>query len=275
MLIAIAVLVTVAAAVRSTWSPCGVSMLSTLTPMGERSRGTRFGTTATWFVLGATLGGVLLGGLGAALAALVRLAGGSSGATACLLAAAGGLLVAALADTLMAGRRAVGHHRQVNERWLDHYRPWVYGAGFGLQIGTGLGTYVVTAAVYLVVVLGALTGQPALALGLGALFGLLRGLAVLLGRTITTPQELRRFHARFSRLGTPTKWATVAVELAAAALVVPVDPLIRAVLVLAVVAGGAVALARSPLLGRLFSRTPSGRSWGRRPVGHSRSRAAG
>ena len=30
------------------------------------------------------------------------------------------------------------HHRQVNERWLDQFRPWVYGAGFGWQIGDGV-----------------------------------------------------------------------------------------------------------------------------------------
>ena len=52
------------------------------------------------------------------------------------------------------------HRRQVNERWLDQYRPWVYGAGFGWQIGTGLSTYITTAAVYLMVVLGALTAGP-------------------------------------------------------------------------------------------------------------------
>ena len=52
------------------------------------------------------------------------------------------------------------HHRQVNERWLDQFRPWVYGAGFGWQIGAGLATYIKTCAVYLMIVLAALCGQP-------------------------------------------------------------------------------------------------------------------
>ena len=52
------------------------------------------------------------------------------------------------------------HRRQVNERWLDQYRSWVYGSGFGWQIGNGLSTYITTAAVYLMVVLGALTAAP-------------------------------------------------------------------------------------------------------------------
>ncbi len=70
-------------------------------------------------------------------------------------------LVAAGSDSGVAGVRLPFHRRQVNERWLDRYRPWVYGAGFGWQIGCGLATYITSAAVYLMIVLGALTGQPA------------------------------------------------------------------------------------------------------------------
>ena len=66
-------------------------------------------------------------------------------------------MVAAAADTGIAGFRLPVHHRQVNERWLDGLRPWVYGAGFGWQIGTGVVTYIKTAAVYLLIVLAALT----------------------------------------------------------------------------------------------------------------------
>ena len=61
VLVILAAVVAVAAAVRSTWSPCGQSMLSTITPLAERTRGHRFGVTATWFVVGATVGGVTLG----------------------------------------------------------------------------------------------------------------------------------------------------------------------------------------------------------------------
>ena len=59
----------VAAAVRSTWSPCGLSMLSTITPFGERGRGHAYRATATWFVVGAAGGGATLGLLMAGLAA--------------------------------------------------------------------------------------------------------------------------------------------------------------------------------------------------------------
>ncbi len=216
MLVVCALVLSVAAAARSTWSPCGVSMLSTLTPLGERGRGTRFATTAAWFVAGSVVGGALLGAAGMVAALVVSAA--HVGATTADAAAAGAAALAAAADVLIAGRRAVGHHRQVNERWLDQFRPWAYGAGFGLQIGSGVATYVTTAGVYLAVVLGGLSGRPLFALGLGLLFGAVRGTAVLLGRRLDTPEALRRFHARFSALGPSSRMAMVAVELAAAVL---------------------------------------------------------
>ena len=71
-------------------------------------------------------------------------------------------------DTRLGGFRLPFHSRQVNERWLDQFRPWVYGAGFGWQIGAGLVTYIKTAALYLMIVLAALTASPATALAIGA-----------------------------------------------------------------------------------------------------------
>ncbi len=38
LLVLVGTLVAVAAAVRSTWSPCGLSMLSTITPMSEQAK---------------------------------------------------------------------------------------------------------------------------------------------------------------------------------------------------------------------------------------------
>jgi hypothetical protein len=118
----------------------------------------------------------------------------------------------AAADGRVAGFRLPVHRRQVNERWLDQFCPWVYGAGFGWQIGTGLVTYIKTSAVYLMIVLAALTGDPLLALAIGALFGLVRGLAVLLGRTITNPAALAGFHRRFTELRPVVLGVVVAVE---------------------------------------------------------------
>ena len=182
-----ATMVTIGAAVRSTWSPCGLSMLASITPLSELGRGHRYRATAAWFVVGATLGGATLGAA-VALLALGFHAMSLSPREISTIALGAGLLAWA-SDVGVGGFRLPVHHRQVNERWLDQFRPWVYGAGFGWQIGTGLATYIVTAAVYLMVVLAALIGNGWAAIGLGALFGLLRG---LVGVPWTTHHERRR-----------------------------------------------------------------------------------
>ena len=135
LLVVLALLVAVAAAVRSTWSPCGLSMLSTITPFGERAKGHRYGATATWFILGATVGGLALG---AGRRRTGRPSCRPPVATAAAIAAAAMVATSAtlVSDTGLAGFRVPAHYRQVNERWLDAYRPWVYGAGFGFQIGS-------------------------------------------------------------------------------------------------------------------------------------------
>lgn len=213
LLTTLAAITAVGAAARSTWSPCGLSMLSTITPMAERTRSRRWGVTASWFVLGAVLGGATLGLLGAGGAALVGLADLSIATT---LGLAAVLAIAAAALDLGLGTEMPHHRRQVDEVWLDQYRAWVYGLGFGWQIGTGLATYIMTAAVYLTVALAALTGSPLVAFGICVLFGLVRGLAILLGVRLTDPTRLRAFHRRFDELGPTVRRAVIALQLAVA-----------------------------------------------------------
>ena len=126
-------------------------------------------------------------------------------------------LVALAADRRLAGFQLPLHPRQVNELWLTRYRRWLYAAGFGAQIGIGFATYIMTAATYLVVVLAALTGSPALALATGAAFGLVRGLAVLLSARCRTAPALRQLHLRLSRLEPASLRAAMAAEALAAA----------------------------------------------------------
>ena len=106
--------------------------------------------------------------------------------------------------------------RQVNEYWLGRYRAWVYGSGFGWQIGAGITTYIMTAAVFVTVALGALTAGPVAALALGVCFGLVRGLAVLLTARLHTTAELFALHRRFDALGEPVRRAVIGVQLAVA-----------------------------------------------------------
>jgi hypothetical protein len=216
------------AAVRSTWSPCGLSMLATITPLAERGRGHRYRSTATWFVLGSVLGGASLGVVMALMAAGVGALAAPGTVQTALAVVAGAVTLAA--DARIGGFRLPVHHRQVNERWLDQFRPWVYGAGFGWQIGSGLATYIKTCAVYLMIALAALSGSPYVAILVGIVFGLVRGLAVFLGRHITTPVSLADFHRRFMAAD---RYALAAVVLCEAgvtlALSVAVSPWLGAV----------------------------------------------
>ena len=210
LIAALAGLVAVAAAIRSTWSPCGQSMLSTITPLGERGRGNRFRTTAMWFILGATLGGAMLGLVAALLAAVV----GAVGISTSTALAIGALLAAGavVADAGLFGLRIPYHRRQVNELWLDDYRPWVYGGGFGFQIGTGFATFIMTSALVLLVAMAALTSNPLTALALGTLFGFGRGLGVLPGARLTTPAKLAEFHTRFDAKSAVSRRLVIGVE---------------------------------------------------------------
>jgi hypothetical protein len=209
---ALGVVVALAAALRSTWSPCGQSMLSQLTPVAEASRGHRYRSTAAWFVLGAVAGGATLGALMAGLAMVVS----STGATSPVLLgiASGAALFGAAVDGGVAGVAPPFFKRQVNENWLTKYRAWVYGSGFGWQIGAGVTTYVMTAAVFVTIGYGALTAGPGAALALGVLFGLARGLAVLLTARRRTTAELFTLHRRFDALGEPVRRAVIVVQLA-------------------------------------------------------------
>jgi hypothetical protein len=161
---------------------------------------------------GATLGGVLA--LVAVGVGAVHLSGATIGGIACVAA-----LVAAASDSRITGIQIPFHRRQVNEVWLDRFRPWVYGAGFGWQIGSGVATYIMTSALYVIAVLAVLTGNPWAALSVGVLFGTVRGLAVLLGRGITTPDRLASFHRRFAELEPLSRRAVVVTEVVVAAAV--------------------------------------------------------
>ncbi|MCU1453076.1 MAG: hypothetical protein JWN46_1222, partial [Acidimicrobiales bacterium] len=165
--------------------------------------------------------------------------------------------VAAWTDAGVLGVQPPFFKRQVDDAWLSRYRSWVYGLGFGWQIGAGLTTYIMTAGVLLVVALAALTASPLLGFGLAVLFGFARGLAVLLSAGLTNPAAMRSLHDRLDALEAPVRRGFVAVQA-----------------VVAVVAAG---LAWGPLAGGMVAVAVAGPialAWGvlgarRRPV-HSR-----
>ena len=107
-----AALVAVVSAVRSTWSPCGLSMLACMTPLGEKGRGSRFRTSALWFVTGGTAGGVVLGLCMAALAVGVHALALSSTVVGVIALTASAVAVGS--DTGLGGFHLPVHYRQVN-----------------------------------------------------------------------------------------------------------------------------------------------------------------
>lgn len=194
-------------------------MLSSIHPLGERSRNNRWGLTAGAFVVGAVAGGVLLGAVAGGLGYLVMLVLPLSG-LGVVVVVVGLLAASALADLSRKGRPLPGIHRQVNEDWLGTYRGWVYGLGFGFQLGLGVVTYVATFAVPVMLIIAVLTGSPAAGALIGAVFGFFRGAAVLTVSRINHPQQLNRFHSGMARLAVPAHTSAVAAQMTVALVVV-------------------------------------------------------
>ena len=185
-------------------------MLSSISPLGERARGSRWWLTTTAYVAGSFVGGLVVGGLAATLGSLVPVGWRSSSATQLLLAA---LLLGGLAlDLGVGGLSLPSWHRQVDEQWLARYRGWVYGAGFGAQLGLGLVTIITSATTYAAVLLAAWSGHLGAGLAIGGTFGLVRALPSLGLRRVTDRRALHRVFERVER------WANAADVLARVAL---------------------------------------------------------
>lgn len=167
-------------------------MLSSIHPLGERSRNNRWWLTITSFTIGSTVTGAavgaVLGSIGAPLPDALWVFA--------LAAVAAGILD-------LAAVKAPGPERQVNERWIGTFRGWVYGLGFGAQLGAGVATFVVTWGVYAVFVAELFSGSPLGGAVIGAVFGLGRSLAPLASVVVDRPSRLTSFHMALARLARP------------------------------------------------------------------------
>jgi len=175
-------------------------MLSSIHPLGERARNNTWGVTVVAFVAGATAGGFTLGALSGAAGWLVNSLIPWS-AQAGLIIAITAVALAIVSDLMGWTQRLPWPRRQVNENWIGTYRGWVYGSGFGFQLGGGLFTYVATLGVYVTIIIAFLSASAMLGAFIGAVFGLSRGLPVLTTSRIHDAESLRTFHlgvARFS-----------------------------------------------------------------------------
>ncbi|MGH9033545.1 MAG: sulfite exporter TauE/SafE family protein [Acidimicrobiia bacterium] len=178
-------------------------MLASINPLGERSRNSRFAITLTAYLAGSVAGGAAAGSLlGLVGAGLHAIAPWSTAAAAGAVVVA--VVVALVLDAGVAGLRVPTFRRQVNEDMLHEYREWVYGSSFGFQLGLGVVTIVTTSTVYLTFALAALTGAWQAGLLIGAIFGFVRALPMLLVARVYDPDQLRRLFRRING------WAPVA-----------------------------------------------------------------
>jgi hypothetical protein len=165
-----------------TFSPCGLSVIDTIGPTGHTGgRRTTLAACVT-FVPGAIAGGALTFATLASIGLLLH----GTGGRAAYLAAAG---IAVLAAVLEArGARIVPQiRRQLPEHWRRVMPMPVAAALYGVLLGIGFTTFVLSFGVWALAGVSLAIGEPALGLAIGAAFGLGRAapivaLAPLAGR---------------------------------------------------------------------------------------------
>jgi hypothetical protein len=168
------VLAALVAGVTGAWSPCGLSMVETLAPDGYASRLRTSLLACATFTAGALAGGTAtFGGLAVVGAAL------GAGTTTALVAGATLALAAAVGEAR--GLRIVPQiRRQVPESWRRRL-PVPLAAGlYGVLLGLGFTTFILSFAVWALAGVSVALGEPALGLLIGAGFGVGRALPVIL-----------------------------------------------------------------------------------------------
>lgn len=166
MLTSVLVATAFVAGVTGTWSPCGFSMIETI---GSPRR--RVLLSCATFAIGTCAGGVatfaLLSSLGSWLSTLVATAVAGLIALGAALAEARG---AAIAPQI---------RRQVPEHWRRRlplpFAAWLY----GVLLGLGFTTYVLTFAVWALAALVFAVGDPAAGVAVGLAFGVGRALPIV------------------------------------------------------------------------------------------------
>ncbi|MGH2991520.1 MAG: hypothetical protein ACRDMA_17010, partial [Solirubrobacterales bacterium] len=157
-----------------TWSPCGFSMVETIGPTGHTGgRRTAIAASVT-FVPGAIAGGVLTFGSLAVLGGLAH----DAGRLAYLLAAAIAL-VAAAAET-RGTPIAPQIRRQLPEHWRRALPMPIAAALYGVLLGLGFTTFVLSFGVWALAGISFAVGDPAAGLAIGIAFGIGRALPIAL-----------------------------------------------------------------------------------------------
>ena len=185
-------------------------MLSSISPVGEHGRAQRWGLTVGAYVIGSTAGGSVSGALLGGVGDLFMPQQASQPLTLTALA-----IVAALGfvhEARPGKPYPPSWRRQVDERWLTRYRGWVYGAGFGFQLGAGVVTIVTSSLVYLTFAAALLTASWSGGALVGAAFGIVRSLPLAATWPIRSPELLAIAHRRLQRWSTLVARTTIAVQ---------------------------------------------------------------
>ena len=162
-----------AAGLTGTWSPCGFSMIETIGPRGHRGGAAVTLAACITFTAGALAGGIATFG---SLAELGSLAHGAGGEVAYALAAA-----LALAAAVLEARAAPilpQVRRQLPEHWRREMPMPVAAALYGVLLGLGFTTFVLTFGVFALAGMVVAVGEPAAGIVVGLAFGVGRALPI-------------------------------------------------------------------------------------------------
>ena len=160
------------AGLTGSWSPCGLSMLSTLGPTGHTGGRRTTAAACAAFVPGALAGGVVTFGVVALVGSV--LGGGPT-------ALGAGALMALVAALLEARGTCIVPQirRQVPEHWRRVLPLPLAAVGYGVLLGLGFTTFVLTFAVPALAGISLAVGEPAVGVAVGLAFGAGRSLPVV------------------------------------------------------------------------------------------------
>jgi hypothetical protein len=157
-----------------TFSPCGLSAIDTIGPTGHTGGRRITAAACATFLPGAVAGGLLTFG---SLAVLGDLLHGAGGRAAYVVAAAIALLAAVLEAR---GTRIVPQiRRQLPEHWRRVMPMPLAAALYGVLLGLGFTTFVLSFGVWALAGVSLAVGDPSLGLLLGAAFGIGRAIPIV------------------------------------------------------------------------------------------------
>ncbi len=202
-----------------TFSPCGLSAIDTIGPTGHTGGRRITAAACATFFPGAVAGGLLTFG---SLAWIGQLLHGAGGRTAYAVAAAIALLAALLE---VRGTRIVPQiRRQLPEHWRRVMPMPVAAALYGVLLGLGFTTFVLSFGVWALAGVSLAVGDPSLGLLLGAAFGIGRAIPiVVLAPLAGSPAGIRATELMCEREGVylgVRRGDAAALVLAATALIV-------------------------------------------------------